>query len=433
MTPVHPASPEEQAAEKPILRFLTCGSVDDGKSTLIGRLLYESNQIFDDTLQSLESESKVHGTTGDNVDFALLVDGLQAEREQGITIDVAYRYFATAKRKFIVADTPGHVQYTRNMVTGASTANLAIILVDARQGVIQQTRRHAYIASLLRIPHLVLCVNKMDLIGYDENIFNHIKQEFSAFAAGLGIQDVTFIPISALKGDNIVEKSDTMAWYFGPPLLRHLEDVYIDNDRNLSDPRFPVQYVIRPHRDEYHDFRGFAGQVVGGIFHKGDPVMVLPSGKTSRIADIHTYEGSIDQAFTPMSATLLLEDDIDISRGDMLVKPGNVPHLTQDFEAMVCWMSEQPLRKGIKYGLKHTTRSARCMIKDIQHRINIDTLEPEAGIEQLGLNDIARLSIKTNVPLAFDAYARNRYTGGFILIDEATNTTLAAGMICEPV
>ncbi|HMP97937.1 MAG TPA: GTP-binding protein, partial [Kiritimatiellia bacterium] len=333
---------------------------------------------------------------------------------------------------FIVADTPGHVQYTRNMVTGASTANLAIILVDARQGVIQQTRRHAYIASLLRIPHVVICINKMDLVAYSEDIFNQIREDFVNFAAGLGIRDLTFIPISALHGDNIVDKSENLPWYFGPPLLRHLEDVYIGNDRNLQDARFPVQYVIRPYKDEFHDFRGFAGQIAGGFFRKGDPVTILPSGKTSTITQIHTHDGELDEAFAPMSVTLQIADDIDISRGDMIVKRDNIPHVAQEFEAMVCWMVDEPMRKGGKYGIKLGTRSARAMPMDILHRINIDTLEPETGVTGLALNEIGRVKFKTTVPMIFDPYNRNRYTGGFILIDEATNITVGAGMICEP-
>ncbi|HMP68196.1 MAG TPA: GTP-binding protein [Pirellulaceae bacterium] len=422
---------KDAAENMELLRFTTAGSVDDGKSTLIGRLLYDTKLILEDQLEALRRSSDITGEG--QINLANLTDGLRSEREQGITIDVAYRYFATAKRKFIVADTPGHVQYTRNMVTGASTANLAIILVDARQGVIEQTRRHAYIASLLKIPHLVLCINKMDLVGYDESVFLAIKEEFSKFATMLGILDVMFIPISALHGDNIVEKSTNMDWYYGPPLLRHLEEVYIGNDRNLHDPRFPVQYVIRPHKDEFHDFRGFAGQISGGAFRKGDDVIILPSGKRSTITEIHTHDGSVDLAYTPMSVSLLLADDIDISRGDMIVTPASIPTVNQDFEAMICWMNEEPLRKGFKYGIKHTSRNARCMIKDIVHRVNIQNLEPETGVTSLGLNDIGRISIKTTVPLVYDPYSRNRFTGGFIIVDEATNATLGAGMICEPV
>jgi len=413
-----------------LLRFTTAGSVDDGKSTLIGRLLYDTKLIMEDQLEALQRSSDI---TGDGqINLANLTDGLRAEREQGITIDVAYRYFATTKRKFIVADTPGHVQYTRNMVTGASTANLAIILVDARQGVIQQTKRHAYIASLLRIPHLVLCINKMDLVAYSQDIFNQIRDDFYNFAAGLAIKDITFIPVSALNGDNIVDKSSAMDWYYGPPLLRHLEDVFIGNDRNMRDARFPVQYVIRPYKDEFHDFRGFAGQIAGGVFCKGDSVVILPSGKKSTITQIHTHDGEIEEAFTPMSVTLQLADDIDISRGDMIVKPDNIPYVAQEFEAMICWMHDEPLRKGVKYSIKLNTKSARCMVADIQHRINIDTLEPETGITSLGLNEIGRVKIKTTVPVVFDPYNRNRFTGGFIIIDEATNITVGAGMIAEP-
>jgi len=413
-----------------ILRFTTAGSVDDGKSTLIGRLLFDTKLIMEDQLEALQRSSDI---TGDGqINLANLTDGLRAEREQGITIDVAYRYFATPKRKFIVADTPGHIQYTRNMVTGASTANLAIILVDARQGVIQQTRRHAFIASLLRIPHLVICVNKMDLVAYSEDIFRQIREDFSSFAAELAFKDVTFIPVCALHGDNIVEKSDSMPWYYGPPLLRHLEDVYIANDRNLRDARFPVQYVIRPYKDEFHDFRGFSGQVAGGVFNKGDKVVVMPSGKTSTISQIHTHDGEVNEAFAPMSVSLLLADDIDISRGDMIVKSDNIPYVAQEFEAMVCWMHEEPLKKGVKYGIKLGTRSARCMVAEMPHRINIDTLQPENDITQLAMNEIGRVKLKTTVPMIFDPYNRNRYTGGFVIIDEATNLTVGAGMICEP-
>ena len=413
-----------------LLRFATAGSVDDGKSTLIGRLLYDTKLIFEDQLEALQRSSDITGEG--TINLANLTDGLRAEREQGITIDVAYRYFATPRRKFIVADTPGHVQYTRNMVTGASTANLMIILVDARQGVIQQTRRHSFIASMLRIPHLVVCINKMDLVDFSEARYNEIKDEFTQFSSGLHIRDITFIPISALNGDNVVDKSAAMPWYEGRPLLRHLEEVYIASDGDLSDPRFPVQYIIRPYSDEYHDFRGYAGQILGGVFKVGDEVMVLPSGKRSKITSIHAYEGELKEAFTPMSTTIQLADDIDISRGDMLVKPENLPYINTDFDAMVCWMSEEPLQVGRKYAIKHTTRNTRCVVKAIKQHIKIDTLEPETGVTTLKLNEIGKISIKTMVPLAFDAYRRNRYTGGFILIDEATNHTVAAGMISEP-
>lgn len=413
-----------------LLRFSTSGSVDDGKSTLIGRLLYDTKLIFEDTLETLQRSADITGEG--TINLANLTDGLRAEREQGITIDVAYRYFATPRRKFIVADTPGHVQYTRNMVTGASTANLSIILIDARQGVIEQTRRHAYIASMLRIPHLAVCINKMDLVNFSEETFNAIRASFMEFATRLHVKDITFIPVSALNGDNIVEKSDKMPWYLGPPLLRHLEEVYIGTDRDLSDPRFPVQYVVRPRDDQWHDFRGLAGQIVGGVFKVGDPVVVLPSGKTSKITQIYTLDGELQEAFNPMSVQIQLADDIDISRGDMLVRPDNLPFVSADFEARVCWMNEEPLTPNRKYVIKHTTRSTRCIVREIKSRFNFTTLQPERPVAQLGLNDIGRISVKTMVPLAFDAYRRNRYTGSFILVDEATNHTVAAGMIQEP-
>ena len=413
-----------------LLRFSTSGSVDDGKSTLIGRLLYDTKLIFEDTLENLQRSADITGEG--TINLANLTDGLRAEREQGITIDVAYRYFATPRRKFIVADTPGHVQYTRNMVTGASTANLAIILIDARQGVVDQTRRHAYIASLLRLGHLAVCVNKMDLVDFSEEVFNRIRADFMDFATELHIKDITFIPVSALHGDNIVEKSQRMPWYLGPPLLRHLEEVFIGTDMDLSDPRFPVQYVVRPRDDQYHDFRGFAGQLAGGVFRVGDEILVLPSGKRSRITGIHTYEGPRDVAFTPMSVSLLLADDLDISRGDMIVKPDNLPFEAQEFEAQIWWMHEEPLRLNGKYAIKHTTRSTRAMVTAVVHRVNIETLKPDREAKTLGLNDLGRIKIRTMVPLVFDAYRRNRYTGSFILVDEATNATVAAGMICEP-
>jgi sulfate adenylyltransferase large subunit len=413
-----------------LLRFSTSGSVDDGKSTLIGRLLFDTKLIFEDTLETLQRSADITGEG--SINLANLTDGLRAEREQGITIDVAYRYFATPNRKFIVADTPGHIQYTRNMITGASTANLSIILVDARQGVVEQTRRHAYIASMLRIPHLVVCINKMDLIGFSETVFHEIREKFREFATRLHIQDITFIPVSALLGDNIVERSTNMPWYMGPPLLRHLEEVYIGTDLDLSDPRFPVQYVVRPRDDKYHDFRGLAGQITGGVFKVGDTVKVLPSGKTSKIAAIHTYDGEVQEAFNPMSVQLLLEDDLDVSRGDMLVRPDNLPYVSSDFEARICWMSEEPLLPNRKYVIRHTTRMTRCMVREIKSRFNFSTLMPERPVQQLGLNDIGRITIKTMVPLCFDPYAKNRYTGSFILADEATNATVAAGMIQEP-
>ena len=413
-----------------LLRFSTSGSVDDGKSTLIGRLLYDTKLIFEDTLEALQRSSDITGEG--TINLANLTDGLRAEREQGITIDVAYRYFATPARKFIVADTPGHIQYTRNMITGASTANLSIILVDARQGVVEQTRRHAYIASMLRIPHLVVCINKMDLVGFSEAVFKEIREKFLEFAARLHIQDIAFIPVSALNGDNIVEHSSNMPWFQGSPLLRHLEEVYIGTDLDMSDPRFPVQYVVRPRDDKFHDFRGLAGQITGGVFKVGDTVKVLPSGKTSRIAAIHTYDGPVEQAFNPMSVQLLLADDLDISRGDMLVRPDNLPFVGTDFEARVCWMSEEPLTPNRKYVIRQTTRTTRCIVREVKSRFDFSTLLPDRQVQRLGLNDIGRIVIKTMVPLCYDPYARNRYTGSFILIDEATNATVAAGMIQEP-
>ena len=411
-----------------LLRFTTAGSVDDGKSTLIGRLLYDSKSIFEDQYDAIVATSEKRGE--EHVNLALLTDGLRAEREQGITIDVAYRYFATPRRKFIVADTPGHVQYTRNMVTGASTANAAIILVDARHGVIEQTRRHTYIASLLRIPHVLVCINKMDLVGWSEERFNEIRADFRDMAAIIDANiDVHFLPISALKGDNVVDTSPNMTWYGGPTLLGLLETLPIENDLNRSEARFPVQYVIRPMREEYHDYRGYAGRVAGGVFHKGDTVKVLPSGLTSKITAIDTMDGEPDEAFAPMSVTLRLEDDIDISRGDMIVTGDCTPDVTQDLSLMVCWLSEKPLQAGGKYAIKHTTRDARCVIKSVDYKVNINTLEKVEGETHVGLNDIARLTIKTTVPLCVDSYRRNRDTGSLIIIDEATNVTVGAGMI----
>ena len=414
-----------------MLRLATAGSVDDGKSTLIGRLLYDSKSIFTDQLEAVEASSVQMGA--EHTNLALLTDGLRAEREQGITIDVAYRYFATPRRKFIIADTPGHLQYTRNMVTGASTADLAIVLIDARKGVLEQSRRHAFIASLLRIPHLVLAVNKMDLVDYSQERFEEIKSEFRDFAAKLEIHDLTFIPVSALHGDNIVFRSERMGWYEGSSLLHHLEEVHIASDRNLIDSRFPVQYVLRPHDTANHDYRGYAGRVAGGVFKPGDEVMVLPSGFTSRIRAIDSYDGPIDAAFPPMSCTLLLEDEIDISRGDMICRPHNQPTVGQDIDAMICWMTEQSsLVPGAKLAIKHTTRSARALVKELQYRLDINTLHREEGAGSLALNDIGRVTLRTTVPLFFDEYRRNRETGSFILIDEATNNTVAAGMILGP-
>ena len=410
-----------------LLRFATAGSVDDGKSTLIGRLLYDSKSIFTDQLEAVERTSRERGD--DYTDLALLTDGLRAEREQGITIDVAYRYFATPRRKFIIADTPGHIQYTRNMVTGSSTANLSIVLVDARKGMIEQSRRHAFIVSLLRVPHLVLAVNKMDLVDWSEDVFEEIATEFANFAAKLDIADLTVIPISALHGDNIVTRSRHMPWYEGPSLLHHLEHVHIASDRNLVDVRFPVQYVIRPQSNSHVDYRGYAGQVAGGILKAGDEVMVLPSGFTTTIASIETADGPVDEAFPPMSVTVRLADELDVSRGDMICRPHNQPAVAQDIDAMVCWMADEPLAPGRKLAVKHTTRSARALVKELQYRLDVNTLHRDESAGQLGLNDIGRVRLRSTVPLLADEYRRNRQTGGFILIDEMTNRTVGAGMI----
>ncbi|MFN8620694.1 MAG: sulfate adenylyltransferase subunit CysN [Chloroflexota bacterium] len=410
-----------------LLRFSTAGSVDDGKSTLIGRLLYDSKGIFEDQLAAIERTSRRRGYA--QVDLALLTDGLRAEREQGITIDVAYRYFATPRRKFIIADTPGHVQYTRNMVTGASTSDLAIILIDARNGVLEQSRRHAFIAALLGIPHLVVAVNKMDLVGYSEEVFERITAEFSTWASKLDVHDIQFIPMSALHGDNVVQRSLSMPWYQGPSLLYHLEHVYIASDRNLIDARFPVQWVIRPQSHEHHDFRGYAGQIAAGVFKKGDAVVVLPSGKRSRIASIATMDGEIDTAAPPLSVTIQLEDDVDVSRGDMLCRPHNQPTVAQELDAMVCWMNDAPLKPGGRYWLKHTTRTVRAIVDDLRYRIDVNTLHREPGAEQLGLNEIGRVKLRTSAPLMLDEYRDSRTTGGFILIDEATSDTVGAGMV----
>jgi bifunctional enzyme CysN/CysC len=409
-----------------LLRFSTAGSVDDGKSTLIGRLLFDSKGIFEDQYAAIERTSRRRGNT--KVDLALLTDGLRAEREQGITIDVAYRYFATPRRKFIVADTPGHVQYTRNMVTGASTADLAIVLVDARNGVLEQSRRHAFIAALLGIPHIVVAVNKMDLVGFSEQVFEDIRNEFSAWAAKLAIRDLRFIPISALHGDNVVTRSLSMPWYQGPSLLYDLENVYIGSDRNLIDARFPVQWVVRPQSDEHHDFRGYAGTVAGGVFRTGDDVVVLPSGRQTRISRISTLDGELETAAPPMSVIMELADDIDISRGDMLSRPHNQPTVAQELEAMVCWMAETPLRQGARYHLKQTTRTVKAMVDDLRYRIDVNTLHREPATE-LGLNAIGRVRLRTSAPLMLDEYRDSRTTGGFILIDEATSDTVGAGMV----
>lgn len=410
-----------------LLRFTTAGSVDDGKSTLIGRILYDSKSIYQDQMEAIEASSLRRGET--EVNLALLTDGLRSEREQGITIDVAYRYFSTPKRKFIIADTPGHIQYTRNMVTGASTANVALILVDARNGVVEQTRRHAIIASLLQIPHLVICINKMDLVDYDEERYEQIKSSFERFAAKLDVKDVHFIPISALKGDNVVNRSAETSWYEGPTLMYYLENVHIASDHNFIDTRFPVQYVIRPNTDQFHDYRGYAGRVAGGILKKGDKVTVLPSGFSSTIAKIDTIDGALNEAFPPQSVTILLEDDIDISRGDMIVRENNQPIIGQDLEVMVCWFNEKPLQSRGKYTILHTTKSARCMIKEIRYRLDINTLHRDLENMEIRMNDIGRIVIRTTKPLFYDAYRKNRITGSVIFVDEGTNETVGAGMI----
>jgi len=422
-----------QSRHTDILRFATAGSVDDGKSTLIGRLLYDSKAIFEDQLAAVERTSRDRGEEYTNL--ALLTDGLRAEREQGITIDVAYRYFATPRRKFIIADTPGHVQYTRNMVTGASTADLAVVLVDARNGLTEQSRRHAFLATLLRVPHLVLAVNKMDLVDYDPEVFERIAEEFTAFAAKLEIGDLSFVPISALHGDNVVERSPNMLWYDGPSLLHHLEHVHIASDRNLIDVRFPVQYVIRPHQatdPELHDYRGYAGQVAGGVIKPGDEVMHLPSGFTTSIRRIDTPRGPVPEAFPPMSVTLVLEDDIDISRGDMICRPHNQPLVTQDVDAMICWMSDtRKLSVRDRLIVKHTTRTVKAIVREMHYRLDVNTLHRHEGVDHLALNEIGRVTLRLTQPLFCDPYPRNRQTGGLILIDEATGATVAAGMITE--
>jgi len=410
-----------------LLRFTTAGSVDDGKSTLIGRLLYDSKAIFEDQLELLEETSKQRGKEG--INLALLTDGLRSEREQGITIDVAYRYFATPKRKFIIADTPGHIQYTRNMVTGASTANLAILLVDARHGVIEQTKRHAFIASLLQIPHIAVCINKMDLADYKQEAFEKIKADFQDFASKLEIKDVRFIPISALNGDNVVDRSTNMNWYEGSTLMHLLENIHIGSDQNHVDCRFPVQFVVRPQSKEYPDYRGYAGRVEGGVFKPGDEVTVLPSGFTSKIKSIDTFDGEVAEAFSPMSVCMTLEDNIDISRGDMLVRENNKPTIEQDVDVMICWMNENKIISRGKYTIRHTSKTARCIIKEIKYKIDINTLHRMEDEKEIGLNDIGRITIRTTKPLFFDSYRRNRNTGSIILVDEATNETVAAGMI----
>jgi len=410
-----------------LLRFTTAGSVDDGKSTLIERLLYDSKSIFEDQYESIKASSEKRGE--EYVNLALLTDGLRAEREQGITIDVAYRYFATPKRKFIIADTPGHIQYTRNMVTGASTANVALILIDARKGVIEQTMRHTYIADLLKIPHIIVCINKMDLVNFDENAFNKIREDYQSFAERLGATaDIQFIPVSALNGDNVVEKSKNIIWYKGKPLLSTLESIDIARDENLKDLRFPVQYVIRPMTHDHHDYRGYAGRIAGGIMKKGDTIIVQPGNQSSVITSIDTAEGALDEAFTPMSVTITLKDEIDISRGDMIISASNPVHTTQDLEVMICWLTDKKLQLNGKYFLKHTSKEVRCIVKDVLYKVNINTLERSED-KSVGLNDIARLIIRTTTPLAVDPYNKNRHTGSIILIDESTYNTVGAGMI----
>ena len=412
-----------------LLRFTAAGSVDDGKSTLIGRLFHDTKSIFEDQLEAIERSSKQRGD--ENINLALLTDGLRAEREQGITIDVAYRYFATPKRKFIIADTPGHIQYTRNMVTGASTANLALILVDARNGVIEQTKRHTFIADLLGIKHVAVCINKMDLVDYRQESYEKILNQFTDFASRLeNVTDLTFIPISALKGDNVVDRSENMPWYKGPPLLYHLENVYVGSDFNHIDARFPVQWVIRPHSDEHHDFRGFGGRVAGGVFKKGDEVVVLPSGFSTKIDKIFMADKEVDEAFHPQSVTITLEDEIDVSRGDMLVKPNNQPTVSQDLDARICWFSaNKKLVHGAKYILRHTTKEVQAMITSINYKVDVNTLRKNEEDPEFGMNEIGRVGLRVSQPIFFDTYRRNRNTGSFILIDPFTNETLASGML----
>jgi len=414
-----------------LVRLATTGSVDDGKSTLIGRLLYDTKSIFEDHLAAVEDASRRRGA--EYVDLALLTDGLRAEREQGITIDVAYRYFATPKRTFILADTPGHIQYTRNMVTGASTANIALVLVDARHGILEQTRRHAFISSLLQVPHLVLCVNKMDLVDWEEGVYTAIVDEFREFAAKLDISDLRFVPVSALTGDNVATPSAAMPWYRGPSLLSLLEDIHVASDHNLIDTRFPVQYVVRPHTMDHQDYRGYAGQVASGVLKAGDEVMVLPSGFTTRIAAVETADGPVDEAAAPMSVTIRLADELDVSRGDMICRPNNRPYAGQDIEAMVCWLSEATsLTPGAKLAMKHTTRWGRALVRDIRYRLDVNTLHRAEAPGSLSLNDVGRVVFRTTVPFFFDDYRRNRATGSFILVDETTNNTVGAGMIVGP-
>ena len=422
------SSQEKGYLDMDLLRFTTAGSVDDGKSTLIGRLMYDSKAIFEDQLESIENTSRQRGD--ENVNLALLTDGLRAEREQGITIDVAYRYFATPRRKFIIADTPGHIQYTRNMVTGASTANLAIILVDARKGVIEQTCRHSFIANLLRLQHVVIAVNKMDLVDWSEETFKKIKEDFQKFASRLdNIVEISFIPISALKGDNVVDKSANMPWYQGPTLLYHLETLYVGPDANHVDSRLPVQWVVRPHSDEYHDFRGYAGRVAGGVFKPGDDVVVYPSGFEAKVKALHTADGELEEAYSPLSVSMTLDREIDISRGDMIAKPNNPPQVGQDIDAMICWFSDQPLNPRGKFVIRHCAKEAKALIREVKYKVNINTLHKVEDDSEFKLNDIGRITIRTAAPLCYDSYKRNRVTGSFVLVDAFTNETVAAGMI----
>ena len=410
-----------------LLRFTTAGSVDDGKSTLIGRLLYDSKSIFEDQLEAIENSSAKKGF--DYVDLSLLTDGLKSEREQGITIDVAYRYFATPKRKFIIADTPGHIQYTRNIVTGASTANLALILIDARKGLVEQTFRHSFIASLLKIPHIIVCVNKMDLVEYDQAVYDKIVEDYKGFSSKLDVHDIQFVPISALVGDNVVNRSEKMAWYNGATLLHMLETVHIESDQNHIDCRYPVQYVVRPQSNEFHDFRGYAGRVAGGIFRTGDDVLVLPSGFKSKVKEIYSGSEKISEAFAPMSVTVTLEDEIDISRGDVIARPNNHPQAEQDIDVMICWMNQRPLKLNEKFFVRHTTREVKGILKEIKYKLDINTLQRIENVDQLAMNDIARVHIRTAQPIFFDSYRKNRITGSIIVVDESSNETVGAGMI----
>ncbi len=410
-----------------LLRFTTAGSVDDGKSTLIGRLLYDSKSIFEDQLEAVEASSAKKGF--DYVDLSMLTDGLKSEREQGITIDVAYRYFATPKRKIIIADTPGHIQYTRNMVTGASTANLALILIDARKGLVEQTHRHSFIASLLKIPHVIVCVNKMDLVSYDEKVFEGIVEQYKAFSSKLEVHDIQFVPISALAGDNVVNRSENMKWYQGATLLHMLETVHIESDHNHIDARFPVQYVVRPQTKEHQDFRGYAGRIAGGIFRPGDEVTVLPSGFSSKIKAIELGGTILKEAFAPMSVTITLEDELDISRGDVLAKPNNQPQCDQDIDLMLCWMNQRPVNLNTKFFVRHTSKEVRGVLKEIQYKLDISSLQRVENVDQLTMNEIGRVKIRTAQPLVFDSYRKNRIAGSIILVDESTNETVAAGMI----